>query len=281
MTTKHNKKRNIGIVYELLLGHITSCLLEGNKPQAKIATKIIEKHFKKDSELYREFRLFNALAKSTITNTHTVASILNEAKIASKNLDIKKLEREKSLLLKDINYKINDRNFYYQTIPDYRELGLVQLTLNEWRKEKRDVKTLVDLETKLAEHLLKEKNREPVPQDYNASHSDKLVLKILTEKFNKKYGEELTPDQKTIIENYVFLSSKSKDELTKFFSQKKAQSLLTLERFEDKTENKYLLAKLDSVRQKINELSHTDIDDANVVKFLTLTKMISEIQKEL
>ena len=84
---KHNKKRNVGIIYELLLQHISTKLLEGNKKDAKVATKIIEKHFNKNTELYKEFRLFNALAKSTITNTHVLASILNEAKIASNKLN--------------------------------------------------------------------------------------------------------------------------------------------------------------------------------------------------
>ena len=60
---KHNKKRNVGIIYELLLKHISTKLLEGNKKDAKIATRLIEKHFKKGTELYKEFRLFNALVK--------------------------------------------------------------------------------------------------------------------------------------------------------------------------------------------------------------------------
>ena len=201
---KHNKKRNVGIVYELLLNHISTKLLEGKKKEAKIATKFIERHFKKGTELYKVFRLFNALAKSDITHTHTVASILNEAKIASKNLNQQQLEREKSALLKDINYKINDKDFYYRSISDYRDLGVVQLTLNEWRKKDRDIKTLVDLETRLGELMLREKNKIN-EQKYNASHSDRLVLKIMTEKFNKRYGEELTGDQKRIIEGYVLL----------------------------------------------------------------------------
>ena len=189
---KHNKKRNVGIVYELLLKHISTKLLEGNKKEAKIATRLIEKHFKKGTELY------------------------------------------KSALLKDINYKIADKEFYYRSISDYRELGLVQLSLNEWRKEDRDVKRLVDLETRLGELMLRQKNKVN-EQIYNASHGDRLVLKIMTEKFNRRYGEELTSDQKKIIE----------------------------------------------VRKKITNLSSKDINDQSVVKFLTLTKMISEIKKEL
>jgi len=277
---KHNKKRNVGIVYELLLKHISTKLLEGNKKEAKIATKLIEKHFKKGTELYKEFRLFNALAKSDITHTHTVASILNEAKIASRNLNNKKLESEKSSLLRDINYKIIDKDFYYRSISDYRDLGLVQLALNEWRKDDRDIKRLVDLETRLGELMLKQKNKIN-EQKYNASHSDRLVLKIMTEKFNKRYGEELTGDQQKIIEGYVFLSDKDPDTLTKFFENKKIEALHSLEQFEDKSDNRYLLSKLNEVRKKINSLPSNDINDTNVVKFLTLTKMINEIKKEI
>ena len=277
---KHNKKRNVGIVYELLLKHISTKLLEGNKKEAKIATRLIEKHFKKGTELYKEFRLFNALAKSNITHTHTVASILNEAKIASNKLNEKTLEREKSALLKDINYKIADKEFYYRSISDYRELGLVQLSLNEWRKEDRDVKRLVDLETRLGELMLRQKNKVN-EQIYNASHGDRLVLKIMTEKFNRRYGEELTSDQKKIIEGYVFLSDKTPNKLQKFFEIKKKEALENLENFEDISANRYLLSKLDEVRKKITNLSSKDINDQSIVKFLTLTKMISEIKKEL
>jgi hypothetical protein len=35
---KHNKKRNVGIVYELLLKHISTNLLEGKK-KSKISNK--------------------------------------------------------------------------------------------------------------------------------------------------------------------------------------------------------------------------------------------------
>jgi len=278
---KHNKKRNVGIVYELLLQHISNKLIEGDKRSAKIATKLIEQNFKKGTELYKEFRLFNALSKSNITNTHTVASIINEAKIASKKLDQKKLEREKSKLLKDINYRINDKNFYYRSIPNYRDLGLVQMALNEWRTTESDIKKLVDLEVRIGELLLKDKNIVTEDKDYNVTHSDRLVLKILTEKFNKRYNDDLTRDQKKIIEHYVFLSDKNPSLLENFFTQKKKEAIVILESFEDKSDNKYLLSKVDNVKSKINELNSSNINDTSVIKFLTLTKMINEISKEL
>ena len=182
-------------------------------------------------------------------------------------------------MLKAINYNLNDKDFYYRSVDNYRDLGLVQLTLNEWRKEDKDIKKLVDLETKLAELLLKEKKNK-VESNPDSSHSDRLVLKLMTEKFNKEYGQKLTSDQKTIIENYVFNQS-NPDKLGAFFKRKKKESIHTLEAFEDKTNNKHLLSKLDSVKGKIKKLDENNVNDENVLKFLTLTKLISELKKEI
>ena len=79
----------------------------------------------------------------------------------------------------------------------------------------------------------------------------------------------------------MFLSDKEPQKLQEFFEIKKSEAMHNLESFEDKSDNRYLLSKLDEVRKKINELASNEIDDKNVVKFLTLTKMISEIKKEL
>ncbi len=102
----------------------------------------------------------------------------------------------------------------------------------------------------------------------------------MTEKFNKAYGQKLTMDQKIIIENYVFNQSNPK-KLNAFFKSKKKESILTLEAFEDKTNNKHLLSKLDNVKVKIKSLNESNVNDENVLKFLTLTKLISELKKEI
>ena len=41
MTAKHNKKRNVGIIYELLIQYITNSIIEGDRSSAKKATQII------------------------------------------------------------------------------------------------------------------------------------------------------------------------------------------------------------------------------------------------
>ena len=53
MKNKHNKKRNVGLMYEFLLRHISSCLIEGKSNEAKKVTKILERRFNKNTELWK------------------------------------------------------------------------------------------------------------------------------------------------------------------------------------------------------------------------------------
>ena len=265
--TKHNKKRNVGIVYELLLNYISLNLIENKKSNARNATSIIEKHFKKGSELYKEFRLVNALAKSKVTNTHNIASILSEAKTVVNSLNHDRIEKQKSDLIRHINYSLG-KSFYRSSVSNYRDLGNIQLAINEWKKDEKDLKNLIEYETKIAE-----------VKELDASHTDKLVLKLMTEKFNKRYSEELTEDQKKIIENYVFYSDKNEDFLLEFFKNKKTEALSNLSAFKNYSKNKYLLEKVESVKSKINSLDYNSINDDVVVKFLSITKLIKELKK--
>ena len=98
-------------MYELLLRHISVRLIENDRKGALAATRIIEKRFGKDTELYKEFRLFNALAKTSVQNTEIAAAILTEAKNAARRFDQSKIKKEKSMLIRDINYSIKDKSF--------------------------------------------------------------------------------------------------------------------------------------------------------------------------
>ena len=101
----------------------------------------------------------------------------------------------------------------------------------------------------------------------------------MTEKINKKYGSELSKSQKEIIRNYALYSENQKDKLVEFLKERKAQAMSLLEDFEEKEQNKILIGKVDHVRTRINELRVDDINDDAIVKFLTITKLISEMSK--
>lgn len=283
MSNKHNKKRNVGIIYELFVKHIASCIIENDKDSAKVATTIMEKRFAKGTELYREFRLFNALATSNISSTTAAAAILTEAKNAARRSDSVNLDREKSALIKDINYKINNKNFYYRNVSNYSEYANIQNLLNEWRKEDdSNLKKIVEFEKKAIDWLVTEKSEERIEDVQNVveqSQSDKLVFNLMTKKLNEKYSH-MSQDQKEIIKNYAFYNESNKEKLVEYLENKKSQTLKSLEAFRNTNTNKIVNGKIDEVSSRIKNLNTTDVSDSSIVKFLTLTNLVSEINSE-
>ena len=109
---KHNKKRNVGLIHEQLVRHASEKIVEKNQGSADTVFSILEKHFHKNSELYREFRLFNSLVHTKINDTILAYRIIEESKRACIDQNKSKLRKEKSLLIKEINHTIKDDLFY-------------------------------------------------------------------------------------------------------------------------------------------------------------------------
>tara|TARA_B100000674_G_scaffold489222_1_gene502817 strand:+ start:2756 stop:3619 length:864 start_codon:yes stop_codon:yes gene_type:complete len=281
MTNKHNKKRNVGIIYELLLRHMSNCLIEKDYKNLSIATKLIEKRFHKKSELYKEFRLFNAIANTHIDKTELISGVLTEAKAACKNINKAKLIKEKSALIKDINYNIKDRNFYYRNIPNYVDYANIQNLLNEWQKINPSITKLVEFESKIIDWLKKPKESSSLNNISetleNNNKSDKLVFKIMSEKFNKKYNS-LNAMQKEIIKNYAFYKEKNSNLLKETLVENKKMCLKEIDLFEKNNSNKFLSNKINTVKDKIMELNTDSIDEKSIVKFLTLTNLLVELK---
>jgi hypothetical protein len=275
--SKHNKKRNVGIIYELLLRYISNCLIENRKDDAQKALNIIEKRFKIGTELYKEFRIFNALSKSTVSGSHVASAILQEAKQACRNTNSDVLKKEKSALIKDINYKLNDGNFYYRSIPEYTTYATIQTLFNEWRKgDDSNFTKMIDYEKKISDWLITEKI-EIVSENKDVAEHDALIFKIMSEKINEKYKHEFNDEQRKIIQAYAILNEEP-DYMSKFLSEIKSKTVNTLAKFKSKNQNKFLDTKIDIILERINTLDTADVNDDLISKYLTVSKLKEEIQ---
>ncbi|MAG25302.1 hypothetical protein CMI47_06950 [Candidatus Pacearchaeota archaeon] len=283
MARSHNKKRNVGIIYELLLRNISDSLIKGDKESAQVALNIIERRFNKSTELYKEFRLFNALAKTTISDTPVAASILTEAKYAARRCNVKRLDREKSMLIKDINHTLGDDSFYHRRIPEYKTYATIQSLLNEWRKsDLSDLSKVVQFESKVVEWLLSEKTEPSIEKNID-NDVDELVVKIMTEKFNKRYGGSLSADQKTLIRSYVFSSESGGNgpPINETLSEIKNNTLSELDNLKCYTDNDTILEKIDEVSNKVSSEQIDAVSDEVISRFLVISQLKNEIVEEL
>ena len=275
--TKHNKKRNVGLVYEMLLQYITENLINENQKAAKKAIKLIERRFDKSKELYKEFRLFNALISSTVSGTHIAASILSEAKEASKRFNEKQLDREKSLLIKDINHILKDNNFFHRRVKEYKMYATIQTLLNEWRKkDMSNLAKVINYESQVVEWLIDDKKVVQNKELISENNSDKLVLNLMAKKINHKYNKTLSDEQKLIIKNYAFLQE-DHEKLKSYLSNIKRKTLTELNEFKKNCENDVLLEKFDLVFEKIHNLPEIAIDDSIVTQYLVISNLKQSI----
>ena len=279
MSKPHNKKRNVGIIYEQLINYTSQALVEGRKKDADDSLALIRRHFKKGTELYKEFRLFNALVKTSVPSSALAARILSEAKKAAQDHDAKKLRSEKSNLIREINHNLLEGpSLYSRKIKDYRTYATIQTLLNDWRASEVSDFTRTSLyETKIHDWLLLEK-REDVLEEQKTEDINKLTVKIMTEKFNNRYGSSLNDVQKQILSEYAFSSSTNNfDGLVRKLNEIKKDTNKNIRTFSKGCTNKTLNEKIINVKNIVESLDCQNINDDSVSKFLLLSRLNDEI----
>ena len=277
MKVKHNKKRNVGILFSQLSEYISSALVEGREKDAHIALRILKKHFAKGSQLHKEFRLFRALVTTSVPSSSLAVSIISEARSASRNMDVSKLRQEKSALIRDINYKIAEEGFYTRRVDEYKAFATVQTLLNNWRRNETNIDVTTNFETALHEHLLREKAVVNL-SSLSTPDVNRLTVQIMQEKLQEKFGQILNEQQSLLLKQYVFsMQSNSKTHLLTSMQKMKEQAYSSLKIFNDECSNGVLKEQLTDVKQKINELPTDRVDDSIMSQYLTLMKLVEEL----
>jgi len=282
MNIQHNKKRNVGIIYELLLRSVSAAIVENDKARAQRALDIIEKYYSKSTELYKEYRLFNALVKSTVSDTPVAAAVLSEAKSAARRADHRQLDHEKSILIREINHNLGDEEFYQRRIPDYRYYATVQNLLNEWSQgDRSDLTKMVMLEGQVVQHLLIQKSEERIDLTTPAPEVDSLVVKLMNEKFNQKYSDKLNNDQTALIQDYIFsIENGQEEKFTARLTQLRENALTKVRQLKSSTKNQTLQERIPHIERALKNLQINELNDETISRFMTVSQLVTELNEE-
>ncbi len=276
MSKNHNKKRNVGIIFEQLVKYASRAVVDNDSNKAEKVLKITNKYFKPGTELYREYKLFNALYSTTLPSESLATRIISEAKNASSDFDAKKLYKEKSSLIHEINYAFNDPNFYSQKVSSYKTLATIQQLLDSWRTKEIDIDRQAVYEAKLHNWLTTEKKKINL-EELKTENIDNLTVSIMTKSFNKAFSEELLPEQAALLQDYVFADGQE-SRIKDIFESRKISCLKELNDYSASCENEFLNEKIDIVKDKISKLPVENIDDSAVSRYLTVMKLSSELR---
>lgn len=292
---QHNKKRNVGLLSEFFARHIATLLVSQKHEAINKVAKLYEKHFNGDTQIAKEWKLFQALYTTNVGSPDVATNLVERVR----NLTVKdaasskKLEDEKTRLIHEINNTLGDKEFFSRSVPDYKIQATIQVLLNNWRdthlNESAELTEMAQLEDGLIDHLTRKK----IIPEGNASYLemstdeiDGLVVNIMSEKFNGKFSSELSDEQRAIISNYVFANqTEAKDKLVSMLESVRTRTLSLIENTisTKKAGNEVigdpLMKKLTGIKNLLlSEYKDTSrLSDETVTFYMTLTKMAKEL----
>ena len=277
----HNKKRDVGLLYEFLVACVSDALVEGDKKRSSTALKLVKKFFKPGTELYKEFRIANALYRTTVSSEAVAVSILSEAKQAVMGHDVSVLDREKSLLIRHINHRLNDENFFDRQVEGYRSYATIQTLFNLWR-EKALFESTATYEDAIVKWLVSEKKTNVVTStlEPRSTGTGRLLMKVLMHKLNEKYSGTLTEAQKNIIRAYAWSRVNNKNDALGDKLLETKQSLVESMRqyAVENPDDSYVMTQLSEARAIIEAETLETIDDDTVTRFMQYMKLNDELR---
>jgi hypothetical protein len=282
MYIKHSKFKNTGILFELLVRRITSDTLSGvDSP----AVNILKKYFA-NTEVGKEYKLYEAVFKSNNVNESKANAILTTVLESSKKLNRSKLRKEKYNLIKELKEHYNLEELFKTKLSKYKEFASLYTLLEIYNSQDiTNPNQIIDNKVTLLEHLTskdvsKDGVKDDILEEFKSYDKDLRILtyRVLLEKFNDKYSS-LSNRQKYILKEFIN-SIDSTPRLKEFYSSEIEYIKETLNKEISKTKDEATKIKLQEVSKLVKDLDKkTTIKSDNLVDLLQYHSLLEELTK--
>ena len=190
---KHNKKRNSAFIYEALIQELTRAVLDKNVQKQHEIKAIIKESFNRNTESYKELKLYKAITETNGISEKVAERVLNEVKLRHQNIDKDKLLQEQNVILKKIK-KNFENDVFSNFVPNYKNLA----SISQIFSQNITVKSKVLLEKNIVDTMTVDNQKET-----ELKPIDNLVFKSFTKRFNEEYGDKLLQEQKELLNRYI------------------------------------------------------------------------------
>jgi hypothetical protein len=281
MLIKHNKFKNSGLLFELLVRQITADTLSSKESPA---VDILKKFFVK-TELGKEYKLYDTVLKQSQITETKANIIVDEVLKASRKLNRTTLRKEKYNLISEIKKHYNLGEFFKSKLPNYKNQAALYTLIEIYNSQEltnpdQIISNKMTLLESLTTQPVKEQEvRDNVIEEFKKYDTDLRLLtyQVLLEKFNGKYGS-LNDNQKVVLREFIN-SVDNNTRLRDFYNTKIVEVKSQLFKLSKSLPDKVTQIKLNEVISLINEVDKTTkISNDDVVNLLQYYSLIEELK---
>ena len=281
MLIKHNKFKNSGLLFELLVRQITADTLSSKESPA---VDILKKFFVK-TELGKEYKLYDTVLKQSQITETKANIIVDEVLKASRKLNRTTLRKEKYNLISEIKKHYNLDEFFKSKLPNYKNQAALYTLIEIYNSQEltnpdQIISNKMTLLESLTTQPVKEQEvRDNVIEEFKKYDTDLhlLTYQVLLEKFNGKYGS-LNDNQKVVLREFIN-SVDNNTRLRDFYNTKIVEVKSQLSKLSKSLPDKVTQIKLNEVISLINEVDKTTkISNDDVVNLLQYYSLIEELK---
>jgi hypothetical protein len=274
---KHNKFRNTGILFELLVRQITADTMSQKDSKA---VNLIKKFFV-NTELAKENKLYQSISKAHNLSEAKAESIISTILEVNKTLDREKLSKEKYNLIKEIKNNFNLDDFFKAKISNYKLFSSTYTLLEANLSPVSNLETVINSKLNILESIT-HSTTEITPVISEFEQMDKgtraLVYKLMLEKFNTKFNN-LSSIQKLVLKEYITQAADT-TKLKTFINNQFNILKKSLIESVNKIDNLTIQIKLKETINLIdNILSSKTLKDDHVIALLQYHELNEEIIK--
>lgn len=279
MSIKHNKIKNTGILFELLVRKVATDVLDGKSDS--FAVRVMREHFHPKSELGKELQLYRLFFNAPTLTESKAFNMLELIAQRRKTLNEHTLAMQKFNLIKDIKNNCDLKEFMNGRVPSYKVYASIY-KLFEASEDILEIQDVVKARFLVVEHLKGELKEEQIIKESSYVNTLReqdeeirmLSYKFLLERFNQKYND-FNAKQKTLLREYINKGT-DVEPLKKYIGQEAGVLSKKITTMSSKVKNEVTRIKLHEVVAQLNGITQKPTVKENHVTALLIAYQLEQ-----
>ena len=205
---KHNRQRNIGILFEVITHSILDCVSKNDLKTAGRLFYLVNKHYmNENSEITKAFKLYSQLLYNESRNYFYAQKMMKYLTEEARSLDGKQIKKETDSLIEGLDKISNRKDLMKRKIPNYKLFASFKVVSDNHSFKMLSPTEKIKCEQAILEHFMNnEENKRVNAYNLNESAHDidvnKIAELLAVKNFQQRYGHSLNEEQRDCLIKY-------------------------------------------------------------------------------